>query len=229
MKKDLRSKRNRISLEPVLTITLCCLVALVAETATSAHNLRRTFHFPQSKSQLIAPKPLPAPARFRGLIGEYGPDDDVLIIFEMDGQLRAHHARAERERLNEMSKDVFKGASSAPGYDVFVFTRDRKGRATQVTIDAVVLKRRQIEPETGNQLRIKPVRPVPELMKEALAAQPPLENGDFLPSDLVELAKLDPTIRLEVRYATTNNFLGTKFYSRPRFHAATRRRSRRAR
>ena len=50
-------------------------------------------------------------------------------------------------------------------------------------------------------------------MKEALAAQPPNETGEFREGDLVELTKLDPTIRLEVRYATTNNFLGTKFYS----------------
>ncbi|HEY3103408.1 MAG TPA: M15 family metallopeptidase, partial [Pyrinomonadaceae bacterium] len=76
--------------------------------------------------------------------------------------------------------------------------------------------RRQIEPESGNQLRIKPVRPVAELMKEALAAQPPQENGDFLPTDLLELRKLDPTIHLEIRYATTNNFLGTRFYSQAR-------------
>jgi D-alanyl-D-alanine dipeptidase len=53
-------------------------------------------------------------------------------------------------------------------------------------------------------------------MKEALAASPPQENGDFRQIDLVELRKLDPTIRLEIRYATTNNFLGTVFYSQAR-------------
>ena len=171
---------------------------------------------PRTAQTTLPPKPKPAQARFRGLIGEYGPDEKVLIIFEQDGQLRAHHDRAERERLNEISKDVFKSDSSAPGYDIFVFSRDARGRATQVTIDGLALKRRQIEPDSGNQLRIKPVRPVAELMKEALAAQPPEESGDFLPADLVELTKLDPTIRLEIRYATTNNFLGTKFYSQAR-------------
>lgn len=161
-------------------------------------------------------KPAPAPARWLGLIGEYGPDDNILIIFELDGTLRAHFKRAERERLNEISRNVFKMASSAAGYDQIVFTRDPRGRATQVAIDREILKRRQIEPETGNQLRIKPLRPVADLMKEALAAQPPKENGDFREADLVELTKLDPTIRLEVRYATTNNFLGTVFYSEAR-------------
>ena len=42
------------------------------------------------------------------------------------------------------------------------------------------------------------------------------ETGDFRKSDLVELTRLDPTIKLEIRYATTNNFLGTVFYSEPR-------------
>jgi D-alanyl-D-alanine dipeptidase len=57
---------------------------------------------------------------------------------------------------------------------------------------------------------------VPELIKEALAAPQPAESGDFLKPDLVELIKLDPSIRLDVRYATTNNLFGTVFYSEPR-------------
>jgi D-alanyl-D-alanine dipeptidase len=60
------------------------------------------------------------------------------------------------------------------------------------------------------------VRPVSELLKEALAAQPPKETSDFRQTDLVELTKLDPTIKLEIRYATTNNFLGSVFYSQAR-------------
>lgn len=183
-----------------------------------------SFDYPQSsalrtlaQSVSLAPKPLPAAARWRGLIGEYGRDDDVLIILEKDGRLCALFKGGEIEPVDEVSNNVFTFPSPGPhATQHLIFKRDRNGRATQVGVDAVVLKRRQIEPETGNQLRIKPVRPVAELMKEALAAQPPIENGDFLPADLVELAKLDPTIRLEIRYATTNNFLGTKFYSQAR-------------
>ena len=48
--------------------------------------------------------------------------------------------------------------------------------------------------------RITPLRPVEELRREALAAQPPAETGKRAP-DLVELVTLDPTIRLDVRYA----------------------------
>ena len=166
----------------------------------------------------IPPKPAPAPQRWRGLIGEYGPDDDVLIVLEKDGKLGAHFKRtSELELLNEVSKNVFSFPAQGPhARQQLIFARDRIGRATQVAIKGVVSKRRQIEPESGNQLRIKPVRPVAALMKEALAAQPPAETGEFRETDLVELIKLDPTIRREIRYATTNNFLGTVFYSQPR-------------
>jgi D-alanyl-D-alanine dipeptidase len=57
---------------------------------------------------------------------------------------------------------------------------------------------------------------VTELRQEALAATPPAETGNFRDADLVELVKLDPTIKLEIRYATTNNFLGTKVYDEAR-------------
>jgi len=167
--------------------------------------------------QSITIPPAPAPARWRGLIGEYGPDDNVLIIFELDGTLRAHFNTAERERLNEVSRNVFKMASSAPGYDVLTFTRDARGRATQISIDKQVLKRRQIEPESGNQLHVKPLRPVRDLMKEALAAQPPQETGDFLDADLVDSLRHD-------KQFSRHSFL----FPSSRLHATAGRRSRRA-
>jgi len=64
--------------------------------------------------------------------------------------------------------------------------------------------------------RITPVRPVAELRQEALAASPPQETGDFRPTDLVELIRLDSTIRLDIRYAGTRNFLGTRVYTQAR-------------
>ena len=64
--------------------------------------------------------------------------------------------------------------------------------------------------------RITPLHPVAELEREALAAKPPHETGHFRKPDLVELIKLDPTIKLDIRYATTNNFLSTPMYSQAR-------------
>src|ERR1700746_568774 len=63
---------------------------------------------------------------------------------------------------------------------------------------------------------ITPLRPVDELRAAALQAQPPHEQGSFRNSDLVEIVKLDPTIKLDIRYATSNNFLGTPVYTQAR-------------
>ena len=48
------------------------------------------------------------------------------------------------------------------------------------------------------------------------AQEMPKEKGDFLEPDLVELVKLDSTIKLDIRYATSNNFLGRPVYKEGR-------------
>ena len=63
---------------------------------------------------------------------------------------------------------------------------------------------------------IKPLRPVSELRAEALKERPPSEQGAFRKPDLVELVTLDPTIKLDIRYATTNDFLGEPVYTQAR-------------
>jgi D-alanyl-D-alanine dipeptidase len=45
---------------------------------------------------------------------------------------------------------------------------------------------------------------------------PPQEAGPFRPPDLVELLRVDPSLRLDVRYATKNNFLGRPVYREAR-------------
>jgi len=48
------------------------------------------------------------------------------------------------------------------------------------------------------------------------AQGPPVESGPFRAPELVELVKLDATIKLDVRYATKNNFLGKPVYKEAR-------------
>jgi D-alanyl-D-alanine dipeptidase len=45
---------------------------------------------------------------------------------------------------------------------------------------------------------------------------PPKETGSFRDSDLVELLSLDPTITLDIRYATANNLAGRPVYDQAR-------------
>src|SRR5690242_12144166 len=62
---------------------------------------------------------------------------------------------------------------------------------------------------------ITPLKPVEELRREAMQAQPPAEQGKRK-SDLVEVKKIDPAVKLDVRYASDNNFMATAFYSQAR-------------
>jgi CubicO group peptidase (beta-lactamase class C family)/D-alanyl-D-alanine dipeptidase len=161
--------------------------------------------------------PAPAPEKYRGLIGEYGWDYNTLYILERDGKLEALIEWFFRYPLEEVSKGVYK----FPGWGLYdgeqvVFDLDANGRAKSVRASGVTFPRRATGPEDGSQFRITPVRPVAELRKEALAATPPKEKGDFRRSDLVELVKLDPTIKLDIRYASTNNFMGTPMYEEGR-------------
>jgi len=168
--------------------------------------------------QATTSKPAPAPAKWLPLIGEYVRDSETVIILESDGKLSALFNRHDLVPLREVSKDSFEfdNTTSRQGEHV-VFSRDTHGRVTQVTLGRLAYKRKPLGPEEGAaQLKVQPLRPVRELIKEALTAQPPKESGDFLPTDLVELTKLDPTIKLDIRYATTNNLFDTVFYSQAR-------------
>ncbi len=155
-------------------------------------------------------KPDGAPPRWAGLIGEYGWDHNTLYIFEKDGRLFALIEWFFLDQLteDETKPDVFR----FPDRGLYEgeslrFTRDALGRATRVEAANVVFERRAIDGEDGMTFQIKPVRPVAELRAEALSASPPAEHGDFRAPDLVDLTTLDPTIVLEIRYATENNFL----------------------
>jgi D-alanyl-D-alanine dipeptidase len=217
-----RQKRTILLLARTLNLVACCCSIAVSTSNAAGHG----DHFanlpsPRPSTQSSEPrqaKPLSAPARWRGLIGEFGPDGDILYILEKDGRLCALFKRVELAPLEEVSKNIFKFPEHGPREGQrLVFKRHANGQATQVEVENVAFKRRQVGPEEGAmQLRVKPLRPIPQLLKEARAAQPPKESGDFRAPDLVELRRLDPTIKLDVRYATTNNLFGTVFYSEAR-------------
>jgi D-alanyl-D-alanine dipeptidase len=92
----------------------------------------------------------------------------------------------------------------------------RRGRAWLLLALALLGCAAERPPEAPPIFHIAPVRPVAELLPLALAATPPAETGEFRAPDLVELNTLDPTIKLDIRYASARNFLGTPVYSQAR-------------
>jgi len=157
--------------------------------------------------------PADVPEKWKGLIGEYGWDHNTLFIYEKAGKLHALIEWIEIDPLTEESENVFAfpNAYMYPG-EKLIFARDKSGRATKVEAARVVFERRKIDGENGETFRIKPVRPLDELRKEALAATPPVEKGEFLQPDLVDLSTIEG-LKFDLRYATDNNFLSAPFYT----------------
>jgi D-alanyl-D-alanine dipeptidase len=153
-----------------------------------------------------------------GLIGEYGPEREPLYVLERGGRLWALLGRGEAWQLDQRSLNVFTfAADRVREPQQLVFERDVRGRATRATVANVAYDRRQVGPGEGSgQLHVEPLGPVAELLREATLAEPPRESGEFRQSELVELVTLDPAIKLDIRYATTNNFLGSVFYAEGR-------------
>jgi D-alanyl-D-alanine dipeptidase len=162
-------------------------------------------------------KPAACPAKWEGLLGEYGPDFNTLVILEKDGVLHAQIEWVFLYPLKQLSEDVYQ----FPDYGLYMgdrikFFRDKSGNATHVDAASVMFQRRTL-PKRGETFKLNPVQPVDELRKVALAAKPPVEkNAFFRKPDLVDLTTLDKTIKLDIRYATANNFLGTPFYTSAR-------------
>lgn len=161
-------------------------------------------------------KPHPIPDRWKGLIGEYGFDHNILYVLEKQGRLYALIEWIEYDPLEEISNDVY----AFPPYQMYhgeklIFKRDVNGLATEVVAASMVFKRRPtgIQPESF--FRIEPVLPIEEIIKKIRDNKMPKEHGDFRDPDLVDLSKLDPNIKFDIRYATDNNFLGTPVYSTP--------------
>lgn len=138
-------------------------------------------------------KPPAASERWTGLIGEYGADSGLVIVLEKSGRLVA---------LVDQH------------YEYPVEERDFSSAG--VRIAGVLYPRRPDPAQPGATFRITPLKPLEELRAEASRAKPPVEIGEFRPPDLVEVARLDTGVRLDIRYASANNFMGTPFYAQAR-------------
>jgi CubicO group peptidase (beta-lactamase class C family)/D-alanyl-D-alanine dipeptidase len=164
-----------------------------------------------------APKPAPPPSRYLGLLGEYGWDHDVLYILEREGKLYALIEWFALYPLTELSDSLYRFPDDGlyAGEQV-AFARGPDGRMASAAVAGVVFRRRAVGTEAGVTFHITPLRPVEELRAAALAVKPPVEPPGLRKPDLVDLTMLDPAIKLDIRYATTNDFMGAAMYTSAR-------------
>ena len=179
-------------------------IVCVASSLLLAQDVTRVPNWPREVERPDAPKPKPAPPSVTAMVGEYlGParaDGTAPRLYLLEDNGRAMYI-VDRGEARPTGLPDNSGSSE---------------RVFAIFIDGVRYERQQVGPEGSGQLRVEPIRPVAEVLKESMGVPPPAEPGDFLPADLMDLAALDRTIRLDVRYATTNNFLGSVFYAQPR-------------
>ena len=157
------------------------------------------------------------PNEWEGLFGEYGWEHNVLYVYEDQGILWILIEWIEKDKLTQIKGDLFAFPENVGMYhgEKLEFKRGPDGKASEVAIiNGPIFKRRNIAASTTETFRIEPVKPIEELRETALAATPPKEDQNFLQTDLIELKNIDPSIKYDIRYASTNNFMSNKFYTR---------------
>lgn len=180
-------------------------------------------------SQMVAPKPADASGAQKLLLGEFMASD-TLVLGETNGTL--HLGRVSGPAGAFLPTQDGGWAWTSPSFARARMVRlygPAGARLDSLVIDGQPYRRRVQDGEDGTTFTIAPLFPFDELLKRAKAAHPPVEQGRFRRSDLTELKTLDTTIWYDIRYATTNNFMGERFYSqakaflqRPAAQAAAR-------
>jgi len=162
------------------------------------------------------PKKLSFPKNWEGLIGEYGWNHNVLFVYEDMGSLWLLMEWIEKDKLSHIEGDLFAFPKNSGMYhgEKLEFKRDKDGVAAEVTVlNGPVFKRLNLWGSASETFKITPTKPIDELREIALNSSPPVEKQTFKTLDLVELKGFDETIKYDIRYAGTNNFMSNKFYS----------------
>jgi len=180
--------------------------------------------FAQSPNHLLpGPRPPDVPGQWKPWIGEYTFRPipvivgAVYVLSEKDGFIWILERQGDARDANYTVREKLPVHSPPPtdGVHRFRLDFDRNGNRLLVAGD-VGNGKRNPDGDSSQSARIEPLHPIDELRSEALTATPPQENGSFRKPELVELAPLDPSIHLDIRYATSNDFLGTPIYSQAR-------------
>jgi D-alanyl-D-alanine dipeptidase/CubicO group peptidase (beta-lactamase class C family) len=152
-----------------------------------------------------------------GLVGEYGWPHNVLRVYERDSEAYARVEWSQHYKLERAGKDAYRfPAVGLYANEELRFMRDERGLGAAASLSGLVMPRVDLGAETEVRSRSN-ARFIPELLAGARKMSPPAQSGRLRKPDLVEVNTLEPGTKLDVRYATANNFMGAPFYESPRF------------
>jgi CubicO group peptidase (beta-lactamase class C family)/D-alanyl-D-alanine dipeptidase len=171
---------------------------------------------PYQRVDVSSPPPA-CPAELVEYLGEYGPDHNILYIRERGAQLEALIEWFWIEPLTAAEPDRFKLPRRSGLYasEEIRFVRNSTGKISAAVLGEVAFERRAVGTMEGETFKIQPLFDQNRLRLMAAASTPPIESGK-LESDLVDITTIDPSIKLDLRYATNNNFMSTVFYREAR-------------
>jgi D-alanyl-D-alanine dipeptidase len=151
----------------------------------------------------LPPTPPPAVSR---LLGQYGTPGDILTVYEADGRLLADGRGLSQAQLTPVGPNRYSVGASQVDFA-------GKGSSETVVLNGERLPRHDFGAEVMAAIQAKVKADPGALRAQALAATPPVETGKS-PADLVALTSIDPGIKLDIRYAAANNFMGFPLYER---------------
>jgi len=161
--------------------------------------------------------PAPPEVGLEELVGEYGWPHNTMYILEDHGQLVALIEWFFFYPLEQIEPNRF----AFPDYGLYhgeeiVFERDEHGRIRGARTAGVWFPTIPLPGNGAESFKVELLKPISELRSLAAKASPPREEGEFRSPEFAELIKIDDTIKLDIRYAGTNNFMGAPFYSQAR-------------
>tara|TARA_B110000467_G_C18334928_1_gene496687 strand:- start:3489 stop:4520 length:1032 start_codon:yes stop_codon:yes gene_type:complete len=168
----------------------------------------------------VIEKPAPAPTHWEGYYGEYTFEDEKILFRENLGHFEAlfnppadgiNIKNLEIRNLIQTSTSTFTSNSVS-----FSFKVNESGMAVVVMMDDKAYLRKFIEPGNGATFKVDLDKSIEEYTKIALNADPPQQLGEFVKSDLVDVTTVLENVKLDIRYATKNNFLNVATYSLPK-------------
>jgi D-alanyl-D-alanine dipeptidase len=152
------------------------------------------------------------------VIGDYLHGSQQLLILEKDGKLMAlaQFPELRYTALAPRAGDFFASAGAARSSEGILVLRDAQHAVVAARMAGAVFLR-QPEQSPANGFRIELRKPLDQLRSEALASHPPRGGaGAHSPPDLVDLTTVVPAVRIDMPYATANNFMGAPMYSEVR-------------
>ena len=179
-------------------------------------------HANAQASLQLSVKPPDALEEWKRLVGIYGTGTPAWVLLERDQKLFRHidtprgSVVVPDSPVTILGERTLKVESVADNSTSQVTYESGAAGVTKLIVNGAVLLRVDAGTNPANFFHVTLKRPLDEIRAEAMKAKPPLEAGPFRNPDLVELAKLDSGVHLDIRYAQADNFLSAPVYTQAR-------------